>query len=143
MEAIYIHRGKVLDDGKLLFDNIEMWRRERLLLVDKRFELRLKEEENKKSEEQLGFLFKGIIRGECLHSEIFAGWTEKEILAHFENELSVYLKAIKNLDGTEIKKEYILTVKSMGKRQCARFIERVIIYCAQLGIVIKDNKCYG
>ena len=143
MEAIYLHLGEVTQEAKLRFDNPEMWERNRKELIGKRFELRLKEEEYKKSKEQLGYLFRGIIRGECCNSNDFTGWTEKEILHHLECELSTYLQSVRKLDGTEVKKEYILTVKSMGKKQLTIFIEKVIIYLSELGINVKEPKVYG
>lgn len=143
METLFVHRGIIRDDLVPVFDEPEFWRNNRIQMRGKRFELILREEFAKKTKGQLGFLFKAVIRGECVNSEYFFGWSEKKILEHLEGELSTYLFSYFDINGVERKKEVILTLHSMNKKQTTIFIEKVLVYLSELGIEIKDEKNYG
>lgn len=74
----YKHFFRV-ENGKFIWENSKMFQFIRNNLEGKRGYAIIEEEKDSASPKQLGYYFGGIIRKECLNSDCFSGWGEKEV----------------------------------------------------------------
>ena len=93
------HRFSVIN-GKFIWDDKEMLEYKRKILEGKRGYAIIEELEEEISTNQWGYYFGGIIRQECMDSNVSAGWTDKEIHNHLFSELRSQQKGVQMPDGT-------------------------------------------
>ncbi len=87
----------------------------------------IKEEENNITPNQYAYYFGGIIRKECMNSNVFAGWTEAEIHDFLLREVEGNVKVVRIKD---VNKAFISTpdFSIFKKRRMAEYITKVIAY---------------
>lgn len=136
------HFGKVADNGNLSFYHLNLWDDQRFSLRGKEFELILREKHKKPSVNQFGYYF-GCILGVCLTCEQFSHYqTREEIHKDVFSPLFLSYK-IKVVVG---KKSWIKDVSrslaDLSKAETSEFIQNVLNFCAQEGIVVPEAESY-
>ena len=138
----YIHRGYILD-GHIYYDRPEMYVKELQGLEGFRFQMTIEKEHESISKNQRGYYFGGIIRAELMNSNIFSGFTEKEIHQMLLEQLRSYNKTIINKDKTETSCEFVEDFASYGKEEMTKYIDDVINYVTvEFNIPIKSSDEY-
>jgi len=77
---------------------------------------------------QYAYYFGGIIRKECMQSNIFAGWTEKEIHNFLLKEIMGIIKQVKFRYGPARHITIAPEFDSLGKSGMAEYISKLIPY---------------
>jgi hypothetical protein len=77
---------------------------------------------------QYAYYFGGIIRKECMQSETFAGWTEKEIHMFLLKEILGTLRQVKFRHGPVKTISVAPDFNQIGKRGMADYISKLIPY---------------
>ena len=95
--------------------------------------------EEPKSEEQLGYFFGVIIKMVCTKTEMFRGWSEKEIYSYFCQQY-LFDEKVMHLNGgsQEIVIPIIKTLSQLNKKQTAVFIQKVIEFLSENGIYVPE-----
>lgn len=124
-ELKFQHRFSVIN-GKFIWDDKEMLEYKRKTLEGKRGYAIIEELEEEISSNQWGYYFGGIIRRECMASDVFAGWTDKEIHNHLFAELRSQQKGIQMPDGTVRLVTVTEDFSSYKKNDMAKYIDELI-----------------
>lgn len=140
----YKHWFKIDKKLKLTLDDKDAYTANKIMFREKRGYLVFYEDDSDMAtENQLGFLFGGIIRGSCMQSNEFIHFNnEEEILDYFIWKLRSYMKAYKT--GKEsIVVRTTENWRTYGKLELSRLISDIIIFLEQEhGIFVKDSKLY-
>ena len=127
---------------KFHFDRPEMFDKQKTAMNGKRGYAIFVEEDGDVTSSQRGYLYGGIIRAECMNSNVFAGMNEKEIYQYFIKKLRSYTKTIKTGEVETIE-VFAEDVSSYGKRKMTRFIDEVIaLLNTEFNIFPKDPTEY-
>jgi hypothetical protein len=141
-ELLYKHLGKFLG-GKPIWDDPQMYEYKKRNLEGKRFYMILEELENDISPNQYAYYFGGIIRRECMNSNVFAGFSDKEIHQVLFEELRSKTKGINRLDGTVQLVTITDDFSAYKKPDMARYIEELIPHLElEYGIHVKPASHY-
>jgi hypothetical protein len=104
----------------------------------RKIDLLIKDHEEPKSKQQLGFFFKVIIRDVCMQTELFGGWDKDEIYEFFCSEFLAKTKTLKLKSGKEKILQLNATLSACNKLETAIFIDNVIRFLANEGIEVPD-----
>jgi hypothetical protein len=126
-ELQYKHFGRFLG-GKPVWESPEMYQYKRMNLEGKRFYAIIEEAEDDISPNQYAYYFGGIIRRECMNSNVFAGFTDKEIHQILFAELRSKTKGKHCLDGTVQLVTVTDDFSAYKKPDMTRYIEELIPY---------------
>lgn len=119
------HYFKV-SNGKFYFEDREMFDFVKRSLEGKRGYAIIKEIEEDISPNQFAYYFGGIIRGECMNSNAFAGWTERQIHEYLLKTLEGEVKPILKKSGEVVHEETVPDFSMFRKRKMAEYISKVI-----------------
>lgn len=119
------HYFKV-EKGVFSFENKEMFEYKRLNLEGKRGYAIIEEVEEEISVDQYGYYFGGIIRGECMRSNTFAGLSDRQIHSILFSDIRSFTKGILMPDGTTRLVTVMEDFHSYKKRDMSKYIEEVI-----------------
>ena len=115
-----------VEEGKFIFENSEMFE-----LYKRKFEGRrgytvIFDISDDPTPNQYAYYFGGIIRKECMQSNVFAGWTEKEIHLFLLKEVLGVHRQIKLRSG-EVKTVFVAPdFDSLGKNGMVDYISKLI-----------------
>lgn len=115
-------------DGKYVWEDPEMFRLKKQLLEGKRGYSIIEEVTEAGTSNQLAYYFGGIIRQECMNSDCFAGWKEKEIHEFLLLEVRGNVRNIRRPDGSSALVEMpgdFDRIKD-NKKEMAKYLEEVI-----------------
>jgi hypothetical protein len=138
----------VIDGDNIYWEKPDLLRAKISMLNNKRGYAIITVAEEKPTVNQYAFYFGGIIRGECMNSNCFAGLNEKEIHQILFKELKTYKRGrtiiTKQGDDIEILEDFIEDFDSYGKKQMTKYIEEVIPHLLNnYNIRVKDSKEYS
>lgn len=140
-KIIYHHYGKVTN-GALVHYNWPLFKQTLSSLEGLEFDLILKEKHKRVSLDTHGYYRGGIIK-ECMQYEIFGGWDENDIHEFFAD---MFLKYTKTLIRSDINKRILVTkvqsTAELNQREMNEFIDKVIAWLANEGIVIHSPEQY-
>lgn len=137
------HFGKIVK-GKRIYYNPELHAESLHALEGKEFEEVIKLRFKKVSNDFHGYYRGGII-GECLDSNIFAGWERNEIHDFFAQMFLTYAKTIKFIGskGTHYREQVnTISTSSLSSKEMSEFCDKVIQWCAENGIIIHSPEEY-
>lgn len=128
MKALeYKHYFKVIG-GKFVWENPDVFQFVKQSLEGKRGFAIIKEIEEDISPNQFAYYFGGIIRRECMNSEVFSGMKEHEIHSFLLKTLRGTIQSIMLDNGKIHLIERIPDFANFGKKEMARYIEETIAY---------------
>lgn len=115
-------------NGKFVWEDTQMFYVKKTMLEGKRGYAIIEEIGERVSDNQLAYYFGGIIRQECMHSECFSGWKEREIHNHLLTEVTGTMRHIHRPDGStslvEMPEDFDSIMSS--KKKMAEYISKVI-----------------
>ena len=135
----------VVRNGEFIWDDIEMFNYKKRNLEGCRGYALIEEEPVECSPKQLGYYFGGIIRKECMKSECFAGWKEKEIHNHLLKAVRGTTREIHLPSGNSKLEEVAPDFEKIrrNKDDFGRYIEEVIAYLnTELNIYPRPSSHY-
>jgi hypothetical protein len=145
MSKVTLKHYGVVTKGKLVYFNPLLFLEVITQLEGKEFELVIKEKHKRVSTDAHGYYRAGII-GECLKSELFAGWEREDIHKHFSDMFLSVVTHQKCFDkkGNTIHKEVILkqSTADLSSKEMFEYCEKCIQWCAEEGIVIHTPEQY-
>jgi hypothetical protein len=101
------------------------------------------EEEKNVSPNQYAYYFGGIIRRECMASDVFKGYTEKQIHSLLFNELRSTVKGILKPDGTTKLVTMSEDFNSYKKEDMRLYMEELIPHLqTEYNIYVKPSSHY-
>jgi hypothetical protein len=140
----YKHYFSVVN-GKYVWENLDMFNLVKRTLEGKRGYAIIEEETEKVSTNQLAYYFGGIIRQECMHSNCFAGLSEKDIHNYLLVAVRGTIREIRLLDGQfkirEMPGDFDEIMRN--KADMAKYIEEVIAHLqVEFDIYVKPSSHY-
>jgi hypothetical protein len=127
----------------MIYDRPEMIVAATNRLEMKRFELTLDEEFVSANQSQRAYYFGGIIKAECMSSNAFIGFTEKEIHQLLLRHLRTYHRTVITKSGQEITTPFVEDFQSYGKKDMLEYIDAVINFLAmEFNIQVKTPEEY-
>lgn len=136
------HFARILDNGKLIFYNLDMFEEQKLSLRGKEVELIIKEKHKRPTVSQFSYYWGGIL-GTCLTCECFNHYSTKEEL-HKEVFAPMYLSyQVRVIVGKKKwDKVMVKSLSELNKKETSEFIENVINFCAEQDIIILPSEQY-
>lgn len=138
------HYGTIVN-GKKVYSNPDLQQISISELEGQEFEEVIQKRKKEASKNQYGYLFGGIF-ADALEYETFDGWTVKELEQFFvEMFLSHRItKDILNEDGSKTSVNFLIkgSLSGIDKESMQKFIDKVIRFLAEQGIVIKNPEEY-
>lgn len=138
------HYGRVVN-GKKIYYNNDLYRETLASIEGQEFEEVIKPRRKKVSNDAHGYYRGGII-GECLNSEIFAGWNRDEIHeSHFAPMFLSYTTTIKYIAGKETmyrEEKRVQSTATLSSKEMFEFCEKCIQWCAENDIIIHTPEEY-
>jgi len=136
------------DEGILYWDKPDLLKAKLEMTKNKRGYAIITISKERPTVNQYAFYFGGIIRGECMHSNCFAGLNEKEIHQILLKELRSYTRGrtiiTKSGDEFEIMEEFVEDFDSYDKEMMRKYIEELIPHLKDVyNINVKDSKEYS
>lgn len=128
-----IHTG-IVENNRLKFDRIKLFDAEVAKLEGQRFELTLAKEYARPTRSQFAYYFGGIIKGTCMKTTLFEGWTYREIDDHIRTELRNHHKILVLPTGKEKVSVATDDIENYTKEEMTLFIDDVLNYLATLEI---------
>lgn len=143
-KIIYHHYGKVTN-GSLVHYNWPLFKQTLISLEGLEFDLIIKEKHKRVSLDTHGYYRGGIIK-ECLQYEMFGGWTEDDVHDFFADQFLHYYKTLiinhDDNDKTYCNVRKVISTSSLNQKDMNEFIEKVIGWLAEHGIVIHSPEQY-
>lgn len=133
MDVQIKHKGTIIN-GKKVYDFPKVHQARLDSLEGKRFEETLEAEHEKVTKYQWGYYFGGIIKGTCMNSEIFNGWTFNEIKKGLLTSLRTTDKVVIFPNGNEKIMKYTDDLKQYSKSEMVKYIDDVLNFLAELEI---------
>lgn len=133
MDVQVVHKGTIIN-GRKVYDYPKVYQSKLDSLEGKRFEEILEIEHEKVTGSQWGYYYGGIIRGTCMKSEAFSGWTHEEIHEAILKHLRTNNKVVVLPDQSEIVMQYTDDLKQYSKNEMAKYIEDVLNFLGELDI---------
>ena len=121
----YKHYFTVID-GKFIFEEKDMLEYKRKALEGVRGYAIIEEEGDNVTPNQYAYYFGGIIRKECMESDVFKGFSEMQIHNILFAELRSSVKGLEMPDGTTKTFNLIEDFSSYKKNDMTKYIEEVI-----------------
>lgn len=136
------HFGRVLQNGNISFYNVELWQEQRESLAGKEFELTIKERHKRPSVSQFSFYWGGVLKT-CLQHESFSHYTTVEEL-HRDVMAPMFLSYQVRVVVGKKKYDKVMTksLTELNKKETSEFIENVINFAAQEGVVVLSPEQY-
>jgi hypothetical protein len=92
--------------------------------------------EEPKSQNQLGYLWQGIIKSVCMKTEMFGGWTKDEIYEFFCGYFLLDFKELVDVNGEVQAVMVVKSLSRLNKRETAEFIDKIIRWLAEQDIYV-------
>lgn len=141
-ESNYKHYFQVID-GKIVWEEPDMLKYRKKTLEGKRGYAIFKEAKRSITPNQYAYYFGGIIRSECMSSEVFQGLSEIEIHQALFSELRSTVKGIKLPNGKTRIIKVVEDFSSYNRKEMTRYIEEVIALLAvEYNIHVKPANKY-
>jgi len=143
MKATYQHFGKIVN-GQKLYYNPKLLQQSLSDLEGKEFVEVLKEKYKKVSLDTHGYYRGGVVK-ECMGYEIFGGWDEDDLHAFFASEFLRETKVLPLSKDDAVHQAPITAIRStasLSQREMNEFVEKVIRWLANEGIVIHTPEEY-
>jgi hypothetical protein len=126
----YKHYFTVSDDGRYVWEDPQTFEVKRKILEGKRGYAIIEEEVEDSSSNQMAYYFGGIIRQECMHSNCFAGLSERDIHNYLLVSVRGSMRQIHRPDGSvslvEMPGDFERIMDS--KKEMASYISEVIAF---------------
>lgn len=113
-------------NGKFVFEQKDMFEYKKRLLEGKRGYAIIEGVEDKITPNQYAYYFGGIIRIECMNSNVFTGLTESEIHQIIFKELRSYNKSVEQPDGKTEIVTFTDDFSAYNKEDMRKYVEEVI-----------------
>ena len=133
------HKGKVTD-GELYLNNVEYYKLCLQEFEGKEIEVIVKEKEKDPTLRQYGYYY-GVVLPTALRDETFGGWTKEELDAYFKNNFLQKTK-LKILNNVPVELRYSPSKAIITKEEMTEFLNKVIIFLAQQGIIVPESHEY-
>ena len=133
------HKGKVTD-GELYINNVEYYKLCLKEFEGKEIEVVVKEKEKDPTLRQYGYYY-GVVLPTALRDETFGGWTKEELDAYLKNNFLQKTK-LKILNNVPVELRYSPSKAIITKEEMTEFLNKVIIFLAQQGIVVPESHEY-
>ena len=133
------HKGKVTD-GELYLNNVEYYKLCLQEFEGKEIEVIVKEKEKDPTLRQYGYYF-GVVLPTALKDETFGGWTKEELDAYLKNNFLQKTK-LKILNNVPVELRYSPSKAIITKEEMTEFLNKVIIFLAQQGIIVPESHEY-
>jgi len=136
------HFARVLDSGKLIFYNLDMFNEQKLSLRGKEIELTIKEKFKRPTVSQFSYYWGGIL-GTCLTCNCFDHYTTKEEL-HKNVFAPMFLGyQVRVIVGKKKwDKQMVKSLSELTKKETSEFIENVLNFCAEQDVIILPSEQY-
>ncbi len=136
------HFGHI-KNGKKFYDNPERYRQQIASLEGRRFVEVIEKYTERRTLSQNNY-YRGIILEECLKSDLFCYYDNKEDL-HEEIFAKKFLKYVieRQVGDKKFNVTKYRSTAELNKEEFSEFINKVIIWLAQQGIVILDPQEYS
>ncbi len=132
-----------VEEGKFIFGNPGMFEFYKRKFEGRRGYAVIFETKDDPTPNQYAYYFGGIIRKECMQSNVFAGWTEKQISKFLLKEVMGITKQIKMPDETVRHVVLAPDFDSLGKEGMTEYISKLIPYLqTELDIHPKPSEHY-
>jgi hypothetical protein len=119
-----------ISEGKFVWEDPQIFEVKRKILEGKHGYAIIEEEPENGSSNQLAYYFGGIIRQECMHSNCFAGLSEKDIHNYLLMSVRGSMRQIHRPDGSvslmEMPGDFERIMES--KKEMSKYIEEVIAF---------------
>lgn len=136
------HFGKMSENGNPYFYHLDLWNDQRMSLAGKEFEIILKEKHKRPSLNQFGYYF-GCILGVCLTCNEFQHYqTRDEIHKNVFAPMFLSYKIKVVVGKKSWLKDVSRSLADLSKSETSEFIQNVLNFCAQEGIVIPEAESY-
>lgn len=144
MDVTVLHKGTV-KNGKIIYDFPKLYNAKLALLEGKRIDSWLEIEHEPVTKYQWAYYYGGIIKGTCMKSTAFAGWTYDEIHQAIVAHLRTNTKVVVFPDGSESVMNYVDDLRQYSKGQMAIYIDDVLNFLAEREIypLPPDHYKYG
>jgi len=120
-----------------------MLQTKKLLLEGKKGYAIIEEVRENISINQYAFYFGGIINGECMNSNCFAGLKDYEIHQILFREITSYTRTVEDDRGYSRIEVVTDDFHSYGRRKMSQYIDKLIPHLlSEYGIEVKDPKEY-
>lgn len=126
-ELEFKHHFRV-ESGQFFWENPEMFEYYKRKFEGRRGYAVIFETKDDPTPNQYAYYFAGIIRKECMQSDMFGGWTEKEIHNFLLKEVMGTLKQVKFKHGPVRTISVAPDFNSIGKKGMVEYISRLIPY---------------
>jgi hypothetical protein len=113
-------------NGKFAWEEPDMFDLVRRRMEGKRGFAIIDEVDDKVTLNQFAYYFGGIIRMECMKSNVFYGLSEKEIHQMLFERLRGYTKTIEYPDGRSERKFFVEDFSVYSKKDMSKYIEELI-----------------
>ena len=133
------HKGKVTD-GELYLNNVEYYKLCLKEFEGKEIEVVVKEKEKDPTLRQYGYYY-GVVLPTALKDETFGGWTKEELDAYLKNNFLQKTK-LKILNNVPVELRYSPSKAIITKEEMTEFLNKVIIFLAQQGIIVPESHEY-
>ena len=133
------HKGKVTN-GELYLNNVEYYNLCLKEYEGKEIEVIVKEKEKDPTLRQYGYYY-GVVLPTALRDETFGGWTKEELDAYLKNNFLQKTK-LKILNNVPVELRYSPSKAIITKEEMTEFLNKVIIFLAQQGIVVPESHEY-
>lgn len=142
MSLLIKHFG-FIKNGRKVYHNPELYNAQLLQLEGQEFEEIIKKRTRKTTHSQFDF-YRGIILPICYQQECFSHYDKPDDIHddYFADKFLSYTKTVTLPDGRKVEKKRTISTSSLTVEEMSKFIEKVIIDCAELGIIIKDPQAY-
>jgi hypothetical protein len=136
------HFGRILDSGKIVFYDYELWENQRYSLKGKEIELVIKEKIRRPSVNQFSYYFGGIL-GTCLTCEMFSHFNTVEQIHKevFAPEFLSYQNKV-TIGKMSLMRTHVRSLAELSKKETAEFVEKVLMWCEQNEILILPAEQY-
>ena len=136
------HFGRILDSGKIVFYDSELWENQRYSLKGKEIELVIKEKIRRPSVNQFSYYFGGIL-GTCLTCEMFSHFSTVEQIHKevFAPEFLSYQNKV-TIGKMSLMRTHVRSLAELSKKETAEFVEKVLMWCEQNDILILPAEQY-
>jgi len=130
-------------NNHIIWERPDMLQTKKLLLEGKKGYAIIEEVQEDITVNQYAFYFGGIINGECMNSNCFAGLRDYEIHQILFREVTSYTRTVEDVQGNSRIEVVTDDFHSYGRRKMAWYIDKLIPHLQnEYGINVKDPSEY-
>jgi len=118
----------VVEDGKMIFEDKEMFKAKMMMLEGKRSYAIMEEVKQDTTPNQYAYYFGGIIRKECMNSNEFAGMTERQIHNYLISSVEGETHTVISYKGNPMMYMDVPRIEKFGKKKMVQYIEEIIAF---------------